>query len=55
MDGNTIFLNELRNSLDSEYSNEDLYEAIKILSKYLIQLSKDSELMEALWQLGLMK
>ena len=42
--GNTIFLNELRDSLDSEYSNEDLYEAIKMISEHLIQLSKESQM-----------
>ena len=42
--GNTIFLNELRDSLDSDYNNEDLYEAIKMLSEHLIQLSRDSEM-----------
>lgn len=41
--GNTIFLNELRSSLSLNYSNEDLYEAIKLLSKKIISLSKDSE------------
>lgn len=42
--GNTIFLNELRDSLDSEYSNEDLYEVIKMISEHLIQLSKESQM-----------
>lgn len=42
--GNTVFLNELRKSLDSEYSNEDLYEVSKMLSRYLVQLSKDSKM-----------
>ena len=37
-------MNELRNSLDSECSNEELYEVSKMLSEHLVQLSKDSEL-----------
>nr|MCR4581157.1 hypothetical protein [Bacilli bacterium] len=40
--GNTLFLNELRNSVDPEYTDDDLYEASKKISKYLINISKTS-------------
>lgn len=40
--GNTIFLNELRNSVDSDYSDEDLYYFIKDVAKYLVDISKNS-------------
>lgn len=39
--GNTIFLNQLRYSLDSKYSDEDLIEALKIFSKKLIDKTND--------------
>lgn len=41
--GNTVFLNELRYSVDSNYSNEDLVEACKFLAEKLIELTKNSE------------
>ena len=41
--GNTVFLNQLRYSLDSKYSNADLIEACKQVAKMLIELTKDSE------------
>ena len=41
--GNTIFLNELRYSLDKDYSNEDLIHILKNFSNDIIELSKDSE------------
>jgi hypothetical protein len=41
--GNTVFLNELRNSLNSEkYSDEDLVEICKNVSKKIIDCSKNS-------------
>ena len=40
--GNTIFLNELRNSLDEDYDNEDLYNFIKDVANYLVQTSKNT-------------
>ena len=41
--GNTVFLNELRVSLDDEYSNADLYESIKNVAQSLIQMSRNSQ------------
>ena len=41
--GNSIFLNELRESLDSYYSDEDIIEAVQIIAKQLIEMTKDSE------------
>ena len=41
--GNTIFLNQLRTSLDNEYTNEDLIEACKIIGKKIIEKTKDSK------------
>lgn len=41
--GNTVFLNELRNSCDpSLYTDEQVIEACKIAAEMLIELSKDS-------------
>lgn len=40
--GNTVFLNELRNSVDEEFTDDDLYIAIKQVSEYLISESKNS-------------
>ncbi len=42
--GNTIFLNELRNSCNpNKYSNYDVVEACRKVAQKLIELSKDSE------------
>ncbi len=40
--GNTIFLNELRESVVEDYSREDLYEVIKQVANFIIEKSKDS-------------
>lgn len=40
--GNTLFLNELRLSIDDEYTSKDLCIAIKKVAQYLIALSKNS-------------
>ena len=42
--GNTVFLNELRFSEDSEYTNKDVVEACKLIARELIEVSKESEL-----------
>ncbi len=42
--GNTVFLNELRYSEDSEFTNKDVVEACKAVAIELIEQSKDSEL-----------
>lgn len=42
--GNTLFLNELRESVDESYDNEDLYEVLKMVSDELIKVSRNSEL-----------
>lgn len=42
--GNTVFLNELRYSEDSDFTNKDVVEACKAVAKELIELSKGSEL-----------
>ena len=42
--GNTVFLNELRYSEDSEYTNKDVVEACKLIARELIEVSKESEL-----------
>ena len=42
--GNTIFLNELRESVDEDYTNEDLFLAIKKTAKKIIQNSENSNL-----------
>ena len=41
--GNTVFLNQLRDSCDDEYSDEDLIEATKKLANYFIEKTKDSK------------
>ncbi len=41
--GNTIFLNQLRESLLSEYNSDDLVEVIKEVANKFIEKSKDSE------------
>ena len=42
--GNTLFMNQLRDSVSPEYSNRDLIEATELIAKELIELTKDSEL-----------
>lgn len=42
--GNTVFLNELRESEDEGYTNEDLIEAINIIASELIEKSKTSSM-----------
>ena len=42
--GNTVFLNELRFSTDSNYTNKDVVEACKLIADELIRLSKNSTL-----------
>lgn len=41
--GNTIFFNELRDSENPDYSNEDLIEVLNALSTELIEKTKDEE------------
>ena len=41
--GNTVFLNQLRNSLDKSISNSDLIEAIDIIAKKIVELTKESK------------
>mgnify|MGYP004561870147 CR=1 FL=1 len=41
--GNTVFLNELRNSVSSEFTDEDVRLACQNVANRLIELSKDSE------------
>ena len=41
--GNTVFLNELRNSVLEGYSDQDVIEACKIISNEMIKLSQNSE------------
>lgn len=41
--GNTIFFNELRDSENELYTNEDIIEVLKQLSSELIELTKDEE------------
>ena len=41
--GNTVFLNELRNSECDDYTNEDCVSGIREVSKMLIEASKSSE------------
>ena len=41
--GNTVFLNELRDSVLESYSNQDVIEACKIISNEMIKLSQNSE------------
>lgn len=40
--GNTVFLNELRYSVDQNYSNKDVVEACKLVAEELISSSKNS-------------
>lgn len=40
--GNTLFLNQLRNSLSSKYDNEDLVEACTVLCQKLIEMTRGS-------------
>ena len=40
--GNTVFLNQLRDTVDREYDDDDIIEAAKLIAKELIELSKDS-------------
>ena len=40
--GNTIFMNQLRNSVSPKYSNKDLIEATELIARRLIDLTKDS-------------
>ena len=40
--GNTVFLNQLRNSLNSKITNNDLYELLKLVSNDLLVISADS-------------
>lgn len=42
--GNTVFLNQLRNSTNSNYSTEDVIEACKKVAQELIDRSKDSKM-----------
>lgn len=42
--GNTVFLNQLRNSTCSKYTNEDVIEACKAVAEELITRSKDSDM-----------
>ncbi len=41
--GNTLFMNQLRESVSSEYSNTELVEVATKLAEYLIEITKDSE------------
>lgn len=41
--GNTVFLNQLRYSLDEQYDNEDLVETIKKVAEILIEKTRQSE------------
>lgn len=41
--GNTIFLNQLRESVSSEYDSEDLVATIKNVASKFIEMTKDSE------------
>ncbi len=41
--GNTIFMNQLRNSETKEYDNQDLIECVTKVSEELIEMTKDSE------------
>ena len=41
--GNTVFLNQLRTSINSKYSNDDLKKACDIVANMLIELTKNSE------------
>jgi len=39
--GNTVFLNELRNSVSESYSSEELVQALKEIAKFLVESTKD--------------
>lgn len=41
--GNTVFLNELRYSVDDNYSSSDLIKAINELAKYLVESTKNDQ------------
>ena len=41
--GNTLFLNQLRYSLNDKYENKDIIEACKIFSKKMIELTRNSK------------
>ncbi len=41
--GNTVFLNQLRVSVNKNYSNEDVIEAMRLVAQEIIDASKDSE------------
>lgn len=41
--GNTVFLNQLRTSLDDDYNDDDLIEACKIIGKKIIEETKNSK------------
>lgn len=41
--GNTLFLNELRESVDDSYSNDDIIESLKEVSNELIKESKNTD------------
>jgi len=38
-----LFLNQLRDSVNKDYTNEDLYDVLKKTSQQLVEISKDSE------------
>ena len=42
--GNTVFLNQLRNSTSSKYTNQDVIDACKAAAEQLIERSKDSDM-----------
>lgn len=42
--GNTVFLNQLRNSVSAKYTTEDVIEACFAVAQQLIELSKNSEM-----------
>lgn len=42
--GNTVFLNQLRNSTSSKYTNQDVIDACKAVAEQLIERSKDSDM-----------
>ena len=41
--GNTVFLNQLRYSLDKDISNSDLIDAIRVVARKIVELTKESE------------
>ena len=43
VNGNTLFLNQVRNSLSNEYSNDDIKEATKLIGKEIIEQTKNSK------------